>query len=138
MEITVEMNYVAVLVATVAAYFVGWMWHGPVFGKKWMALEGFTPESMKSMKMTAGTAITLGFVATLITASVLGWLGAVLPVVGVAGALQLAFWPWFGFTMTTLAGKWLWEGKSFALFAFNAIHGFVALFVMALVLVLWK
>lgn len=135
---TVAVNYVTVLVATVAAYVVGWLWHGPVLGKKWMALEGLTMDSMKAMKMKAGTAIALGFVSTFITASVLGWLSAALPMVGVMGALQLAFWPWLGFVMTTLAAKWLWEGRSFALFAFNAVHGFVALFVMALVFVLWK
>jgi hypothetical protein len=135
----IELNYVHILVATIAAYFVGWMWHGPVFGKKWMALEGFTPESMKAMKMTPGTAMSLGFVMTFLTAWVLAWIYAVTPfaLVGVFGALQLAFWPWLGFTMPTLAGKWLWEGRSFKLFAFNALHGFVALFAMALVLVFW-
>lgn len=132
------MSFVVVLVATVAAYFVGWMWHGPILGKKWMALEGFTPESMKGMKMTAGTAMTLGFVMTFLTAWVLGWLMAALSIIGVMGALQATFWVWLGFTMPTLAGKWLWEGKSFALFAFNAAHSFVSMFVMALVFVLWK
>jgi hypothetical protein len=39
--------------------------------------------------------------------------------------------------MTTSAGKWLWEGKSFTLFVLNAAHGFVSLFAMALVFVLW-
>ncbi|HLD39833.1 MAG TPA: DUF1761 family protein, partial [Candidatus Nanoarchaeia archaeon] len=33
-------NYLAVLVAAIAAYVVGFLWYGPVFGKKWMALMG--------------------------------------------------------------------------------------------------
>jgi len=136
----VVVNHWAVLVAAVAAFILGWLWYGPVFGKKWMAMEGFTMESMRAMKMKPVVAIILGFIMTYITACVLAWLGAALSFggTGVMGALQLAFWPWLGFTMTTLASKWLWEGKSFALFVFNAIHGYVALFVMALVLVVWR
>lgn len=138
MEMAVEINYVAVLVATVAAYFVGWMWHGPILGKKWMSLEGFTPESMKAMKMTPGTAMSLGFVMTFLTAWVLGWLFAALPMAGVMGALQMTFWVWLGFTMPTLAGKWLWEGRSFNLFAFNAAYSFVSMLAMSLVIVFWN
>lgn len=132
-------NYMAVLAAAVVAFVLGWIWYGPLFGKKWMALEGFTPESMKAMKMTGGMAIVLGFVTTFITSSVLGWLAAALNFggTGVMGALQLAFWPWLGFMMTTIMGRWLWEGKTFVLCAFNALHAYIALLVMALVFTLW-
>jgi hypothetical protein len=94
---------------------------------------------MKGMKMTGGAAMALGFVMTFLTAWVLGWINAAVPMTtaGFLAAVQIAFWPWLGFTMPTLAGKWLWEGRSFKLFAFNAIHGFVALLAMALVFVLW-
>ncbi len=51
-------------------------------------------------------------------------------------ALTLAFWPWLGFVMPIQAGSWLWEGKSFKLFAFNAAESFVSLYVMALVITL--
>lgn len=94
----------------VAAFVVGWLWHGPVFGKKWMALEGLTPESMAMMKMKPGTAILLGFVTTYITAAVVSWFAALLGTADVMGALGLAFAAWLGFTMPTLAGKWLWGG----------------------------
>lgn len=135
----ISVNFIAVLVAAVASFLFGWLWHGPLFGKKWMSLEGFTPESMKSMKMTAGTAMTFGFVSMFLTAWVLGWLSGALAMsgTGIMGALQLAFWPWLGLTMPTLAHKWLWEGKSFSLFTFNAIYGFASLLVMALVFTLW-
>ncbi len=137
MELSFELNYVAIVLATVAAYVLGWIWHGPLFGKKWMALEGLTPESMKAMPMSPQKAMTLGFVATFLTAWVLGWVMAALGVVGILAAVQAAFWVWLGFVMPTLASKWLWEGKSFALFGFNAAHGLVALVVMAIVISLW-
>ena len=47
---------------------------------------------------------------------------------------MLAFWPWLGYIATTQAGSFLWEGKSFKLFAFNAAESLVAMFAMACVL----
>lgn len=133
-----EINFIEVLVAAFAAFIVGWLWHGPVFGKKWMALEGMTPERMAAMTMKPGMAMGLGFVSMYITAAVISWFAALLGTADVMGALGLAFAVWLGFTMTTLAGKWLWEGRSFGLFAFNAIYSFVSLFVMAYVIALWN
>src|SRR5216117_550063 len=34
------MNWVAIIVATVAAMVIGFLWYGPVFGKSWMTLSG--------------------------------------------------------------------------------------------------
>lgn len=134
----VEINYWAVLAATVATYIVGWLWHSVLFGKMWMKLSGISKDSMKDMSMTATKAVSYGFVVTLISTFVLAHFAVIWGAIGVSGAFSLAFWVWFGFIMTTLAGGWLWEGKSFKLFAFNAAHAFVSIFVASLVLVaLW-
>src|SRR5258705_12057280 len=34
------MNWIAIIIATVAAMVIGFLWYGPVFGKTWMALTG--------------------------------------------------------------------------------------------------
>ena len=133
----ITINYLVVFVATIASYVVGALWYGPLFGKTWMKLMGFTPESMKSMKLTASQVMSLGFVTTLVTVFVLAHFAVVFGAEGVVGAFQLAFWVWLGFIATTLAGSVLWEGKSTKLYAFNIAYQFVSIFVAALVLVLW-
>jgi len=133
----ITINYLVVLAATIASFVVGALWYGPLFGKKWMALMGFTPESMRAMKLTPMQAMGLGFVSTLIMAFVLANFAALFGAEGVSGALQLAFWVWLGFIATTLAGSVLWEGKSVKLYVFNIVYQFVSIFVTALVLVLW-
>jgi hypothetical protein len=130
-------NFGAVVVATVANYLFGWLWHGPLFGALWMRLSGITKDSMKSMPLTAGQAMTIGFVTTLLMTYVLAHFAAVWGVMDVGSALELAFWIWFGFAMTTLAGGWLWEGKSFRLFAFNAVYALISLMITAVVLSFW-
>lgn len=36
-----SINYWAVLVSAFCAFFIGWIWYGPLFGKLWMKLNGF-------------------------------------------------------------------------------------------------
>ncbi len=131
-----EINYLAVLLAGVVNMAVGFMWYGPLFGKMWKSLMGFTDESMKSMKMTATTAMIGGFITALVMAYVLAYL-----LVGMVGtgdtyeAMKLACMVWIGFLATTAAGSYLWEGKPFKLFLLNAAEQFVVIHLMALVLV---
>ena len=135
---TITVNYVAVVIAAIVNFAVGALWYGPVFGKMWMRLEGMTPESMKSMKLKPMQAMALGFISTLVMACVLAHFAVVWSAGGVMGALQLTFWVWLGFIVTTLAGSVLWEGKSTKLFLFNIVYQFISVFVTALILVYWK
>lgn len=135
----IEVNYLAVFFAAVAVFVIGFLWYGPVFGKHWMRLMGMTPESIKSMSMTPMKAMIFGFIGMLLMTYVLAQFsflyGAV--AVGVSGAIQMAFWIWLGFFVPVTSGAWLWEGKSFKLFLFNAAYYLVVLIVAALILVLW-
>ncbi|OGG44018.1 hypothetical protein A2841_04045 [Candidatus Kaiserbacteria bacterium RIFCSPHIGHO2_01_FULL_48_10] len=139
MEITI--NYYAVIAAALANMVIGFLWYGPVFGKYWKGLMGFTDESMKAMKMTPLMAMVGGLITALIMAYVLAHFatvfGAAIDTASVMGALTLAFWVWLGFTATTIAGSFLWEGKPVTLFVLNAAQSLVSLSAMALVLALW-
>ncbi len=138
MILNLNVNIIAVLVATIAAYFVGAMWHGPLFGSKWMELMNLTPAKMKKMKFTPIQAMSIGFVITFIAT----WVLAVfLTNVGALHALEsmiVAFFLWLGFSLPILAGNVLWEGRSFKLFLFNAIHRLVEILVLAFVLGVWR
>lgn len=137
--VDIEVSYLAVLMAAVAAYAVGALWHSPAgFGKYWMRLMGLTSDDMKRMPLTATQAMILGFFVTLLTAFVLAYFMSLLGVTDAYAALTLGFWVWLGFLAPTLANGWLWEGKSVNLFFFNAAYALVSIEVMALVLGLWR
>lgn len=57
-----DLDWLAVLVASVAMFVFGWLWYGPLFGKKWSAGHG--------IQMGGGTpepkVMVLGFLQTLI------------------------------------------------------------------------
>ncbi len=133
-----EINYMAVLAAAVANFMLGWLWYGPIFGKPWKAMMGFTDNNMKAMKMKAMPAMVMGFVTAFLTAYVLAHFVLLFGASDVMGALELAFWTWLGFFATTLAGSVLWENKPISLYLLNASYYLVGLCISSLILALWK
>lgn len=136
MEIVV--NIWAVLAAAVSYMVIGTLWYGPLFGKQWMALVGLTPESMKSMPLKAWQAMIGGFITSFLFAFVLAHVAVMFAAVDIIGALQLGFWMWLGFVVTTQAGSILWEGKSYKLLLLNGSMSLVATLVMACIVVFFR
>ena len=70
METTVEpFNILAVIVGAIVAFLVGWIWYGPLFGKKWADGSGVELGSASSMPVFAMVA---QFVALLTLSVVVG------------------------------------------------------------------
>lgn len=133
-----DVNYVAVLVAAIASMVVGGLWYGALFKKQWMSLMGYTPDSMKGMKMTANKAYALQFVASLVMACVLSRLISSTGGVGVSAGVTLGFWIWLGFIAPVTLGAVLWENRPWKLWFINTSHYLVMLVVMGAILAVWK
>ena len=131
------MNYLEILVASVAVFALGAIWYGPVFGKTWMKLEGITQDSIRAMKLTPGQAMAMGFVNTIIMVSVLNWLISTLAITTIAAAVTPILLVWLGFLVTTSAGDFLWKGKSVKLFLFNISYQLASTAIAAAILVCW-
>lgn len=43
-----NINLLAVLVATLSTFLVGWIWYGPLFGKAWINAVGFIQKKIYS------------------------------------------------------------------------------------------
>lgn len=125
------------LLGTLASYILGVLWYGPLFGKKWMQLSGFTKDSMKDMPLTAPQAMGLGFVNTFVLSYFVYVFIVAFRFPDPNSALIIAFWAWLGFGVTTLASGPLWEGKSFKLFLFNAVQQLVSYSLMVWVIAWW-
>ncbi|HTM67847.1 MAG TPA: DUF1761 domain-containing protein [Candidatus Binatia bacterium] len=144
----VPINYLAVLACGVSSMVVGSLWYGPLFGKPWAKLMGFTPEKMEAMKKDpAGKkkmmrSYGLMFLGSLVMAYVLAhaivFAGAYLKVTGAPAGLMGALWNWLGFIVPVSMGVVLWDGKPWKLFFINVGHYLASLCVMGLILSLWK
>ncbi len=120
-----ELNYIAIVVATVLQFIIGAVWYMPIFGKTWGAMHGYdklSQEEQDKAQKGMGPYLVLQFVGTLITTIVLALFLEGLPgdwnVFGVAGFL------WLGFVVPTQAIAVMfggtpkeWMGKKFAIMA---------------------
>ncbi len=102
-----NIDWIAVLAATVAAWMFGALWYG-VLSKQWMAAIGFTPADMQGPdgkpKIPLAPMI-VSFIAELVMAIILAGVIAHTAKKGVtisSGALVGAIC-WLGFVITTLA-----------------------------------
>ena|SRR5687768_11042480 len=144
----IPINYLAILACGVSSMVVGSLWYGPLFGKPWAALMGFTPEKMAAMKKDpAGKqkmmkSYGLMFLSSLVMAYVLAhalvFASSYLKASGPSAGLTAAFWNWLGFIVPVTLGTVLWDGKPWKLWAINAGHYLVSLCVMGVILAVWK
>ena len=128
----------AVVVAAVAAMVIGFLWYGPIFGKVWIKLMGFTQKDIekgKSQGMAKNYVILA--ITTLVMAYVLSYFIDALGMLTIGAGMATGFLAWFGFIMPVMTGSVLWEGKSWSLFWLNNAHYLVSLVVMGAILAAW-
>lgn len=133
-----SVNFLAVLVATIASFVAGSLWYGPLFGKQWMKMMNFTPKSMKSMKLTPMKAMTMGFLTYLVMIYVIALFLKMAQVATLTDGLIVGFWIWFGFIATTTLSSFLWEGKSIKLYLFNNAYNLLNMLIISGILSVWQ
>ena len=132
---TVEINYLAVLVAAVINMVVGAIWYSPVlFAKDWSKLTG-----RKANEMGDGsTSYVITFAGALLQAYILthfvSYSGAV---TAVEGAMT-GFWLWLGFVAVVSAVHLVFEGRSWTLWRINAGYFLVVLLINGAILAAWR
>jgi hypothetical protein len=139
----VPINYLAVLVAAVAAMIIGSVWYAQfALGKKWMALVGMTPEKAKKGAVPALVGM---FVAALLTAYILAHFMEIAiaspyftDTTPLMQGLSTAFWAWLGLVVTTLISGPLFAKTSWHLFFINIGNQFVTLLAMGAILGYWR
>lgn len=135
------MNYLAVLVAALASFMIGFLWHGPVFGKTWISLMKITPAQMekgkKDMEKKMPLYMLLALVQQLVMSFVIAVLCAMTGVIDTASAVMLAVLLWLGIIATTFLNGVLWENKTVPLYVFNLAYHLVNILVITLIVGLW-
>ncbi len=96
------LNYVAILLASIAQFIIGAVWYMPVFGNIWGKIHGMDmvpPEELKVMQKKMMPYLGLQFVMTIITTVVLAIFITYVP--GDWNIYALAAFFWIGFVVPT-------------------------------------
>ncbi len=131
----VQSHILGILLAILASYVVGFLWHGPIFGKLWMELNNIKPpkkEDMKFSMMLPG--LSANFVLVFVQSAVLGRAFQILLLPSICYAFIIATILWLPFTCLTIVNSYAWLGKPVKMMVLDAAHYLVAIWVIAAVL----
>jgi hypothetical protein len=132
------MDYLAVLVAAIALYAVGWLWFGYLFQTQWRRLMGVTSETMEEgRRQGRGMTMALGFLASLVICFVLAIFEGALGVETAAGGAIIAAWLWLGFVAPTMLNMVLYERRPWRLYAINVFQYLLALALAGIIIAVW-
>ena len=126
-----SVNYLAVVVAAVAGFLLGWGWY-TVFGKVWMAGLGKKKEECDG-SMPVRPLIIAG-IACLAMAYMLAGLMGHLSDVTIRGGIISAIFAWLGFVLTTTATNQAFEGMKPVVTAIDVGHWLAVLVVMGAII----
>ncbi len=134
MEITMNfglVNWIPVLAATIAAFFLGGIWYSPVvFGKAWASAIGLDIKAVRDRNIAL--LFVLAFVLQWLTASLLS---AVLgPNANAMYGLNIGLLAGSFFAATSLGVTYIFENRGMKLFFINAGYYVVSMALMGYIL----
>lgn len=106
-----ELNYLAIVVATVLQFICGWVWYMFLFGKAWGAMHGYdqlSKEEQEKAQKEMGPQLAVQFIVTLVMTSVLALFIAGLP--SEWNTFGIAAFLWLGFVVPTQASAVMFGG----------------------------
>ncbi len=132
----IAVNYVAVVIAAVAAMILGFVWYGKMlFGKSWMKLTGMAEADAKRGNMTAlyGSMFVGALVEAYVLSHFIHYAGAYTLVNGV----KTGIWAWLGFVGPVMMGNYMFSKRPMKLFYIDGGYALVNLMVMGAILASW-
>ena len=137
-----NINFIAILVAVVANFILGFIWYTPLFGKAWAKEMGFDtsikPTSGEMAKGMIFMVIGNFFLAYVFAHNIAAWsfVPGMEEMSTTVNIMNSAIFTWLGFYLPVDIGIVTWEKKSWKLFFINTGYHFVMLLVASLILTL--
>ncbi|MEO8030693.1 MAG: DUF1761 domain-containing protein [Gemmatimonadota bacterium] len=132
-------HWPAILVAALAAWFIGALWYSPVlFAKPWVKAHGFTPEQLTAMKARAPIAYGGSFFAFILIAFVLNLFLNHLGADSLRDGLGWGFHAWAGFALPLTFIATMYQNKSMASLLIDTGYQLIYLSAMGAILGAWR
>jgi hypothetical protein len=131
-------NYWAIVIAALANFIIGFLFHGPLFGKQWMKLANIHPTGNEKFADMIPQMVK-NFLANLVFAYVLSIIILAVAtyynnVGNIIGGMGIAFWIWLGFVVTTSSIEVIWMGRSYKLWLFEMASSLVCILTMGAII----
>jgi hypothetical protein len=129
------MNYLAIVIAAVAAWLAGAGWY-MALGKTWTVALGTTQEKMTQAGHRPGAFLPYGyaFIAELLMAWILAGLLGHIGALTIRGGIISAAFCWLGFVMPTMAVNNIFAGRDARLLLIDGGHWLLVLVLMGAII----
>lgn len=131
MALELMINWIAVLVVSIIAFFFGFLWYGFLFMKQWSKATGVKDSKNPVRSMF------IGFIITLISVYVLAVLIVNTGSTTITGGMLIGFLIWLGCSLSSTIGPIIWENKSMSLFWIASPYELISLLIVGGVLGYW-
>jgi len=137
----IQVNILAVIVAVVVNFILGFIWYAPLFGRIWATEMGFDPNEKPEVRTMAKGMIIMVIgnflLAWVLAHNIVAWehVPGVKEMSAISNGFQAALFTWLGFFLPVDLGSVAWEKKSWKLFSINTSYHFISLLVVAMILV---
>ncbi len=136
-----EINYWAVLAGALASMVIGFLWYGPLFGKKWIEINGLSTEDIAKREAMQKEATPLYFIQFGMSLLQLYILAHFIQGWDEASGIETSVWIWLGFVMPTVAGLSMWNMQPtkvrLAMFLISSGYQLVCFLVFGWILGTW-
>jgi hypothetical protein len=132
-----KINHLAILVCVVLLHALGFLWYGPLFGEKWMAMVGIDPAAMEAGEGPGASLWILNFIASIAPLYMLAWLFTKMNVTsGMQGAV-IAFLITFTFHHLSLMNGNMFAGEPYGLAWITGGFSLVGMTISGFILGAW-
>lgn len=137
------MSILAILVSALVSFIIGFLFHGPLFGKTWMRLAKITPtgnEKLSDMKWQMFWNYFVNVVCAVFINGAIWIVGATSmfgDITWYKGAI-IALWLGVGFTIPWTSIDVIWMGKSWKLWLFDTASFLLCMMSMGAILAVWR
>lgn len=134
MFITENLNWLAIMVSTAAAFMLGGMWYGPLFGKAWMKAVGKTQEELGGSPAPFIVSFFTSFATALLLALIMNTMGAD----SVLEGLRLGLYVGLCFIAAGMASDYAFCGWGVNLFVIQAGYRVAYSVIIGGILGVWR
>ena len=134
MGLLVDLNWLAIVVAAIVSFVLGWLWYGPLFGKAWLAELGKSEDELGG----GMSAFVISAVLMLISSFVMAVLVACLGIKTWFDGAVLGLAVGIGFIATSYFSDSSFSGKSHKLTAIESGYRVLYTLLIGIILALWQ
>lgn len=128
----IQVSWLAVVLAAVAAMVVGSVWYGPLFGTMWMKLVGISKSDINKKEVPKMYGIM--FLGAVVEAYILSHFIHYAGAVGLILGAKTGLWAWLGFVATTMIGNYMFAKRPLNLYLIDAGYALVNLVAMGAII----